>query len=348
MEVTDCNKHNFFITPLMRCVQLRQPKAVSALLEKGVDANKGIGWYFNRQFIWQNTPLFYALTFDIIPLIDMLLEKGADPLLDSEKSKKLIANGVQHGGDFWLIPFTLALKKGVSMFNRILQYTNVFTEIGPDKRTSLCDAVELHFARGRDSFFDQKSFYNMQAKSFYCMQEIVAKGGVVCSGDTDSPSEELDMVSSRGVCSHIVRCLNKMLNVDDTIVGNIFLYPIEALRFVSLISVTDYMHENSCLYKTLAICTDIFKARQICFDLHELDDVSRERVEQKFEQRRQVLSWMTNITKHPSSLKHICRVFVRRHIRSLSKEAVQTLQLPDELINYVYNVKVYIYLCMYM
>ena len=151
-------KDYYFMTALIFAVEQDQPRVVSALLEKGVDPNEGHGVCSNGQFIWKTSPLLTALMMGKdISILYMLLKKGADPLFGSENAKQLIAlDGLQHDTDLPYIPFTFALKFCGFFFDHVLQYTNVFTKFGPDKRTCLCDAVETYFGKVKAFHFMQK------------------------------------------------------------------------------------------------------------------------------------------------------------------------------------------------
>jgi len=319
VEVTD----NCFITALQCAVPLNQPRIVNALLEKRVDVNKGEGCYSNfyGYFIWKSTPLLSALIKSNFTLIDILLEHGADPLFDSDKAKQLNPmNGRQHGSAPISIPFSFALSRGNYIFSRFLQYTDVSAEFGPGNHTCLCYALRHYLDECCSS------------ASLHYMQRIIQKGGRVCSGDSNNFAEEWGIVSTKGICSEIVHCLNVMLNErEETLHGFHCTNAKAAHNCLSLVCATDYVHENSSLYKTLATYTDAIKTNNIRVALDELAEVDVKR----FEQKRQILTWMTTITKQPSNLKHICRVYVRSLIPNMCIEAIQALPLPTELIDYV-------------
>jgi len=280
------DEKGFLGTALLYAIKQNKMRAMAALLEKKVDIDAG-QLAFDDGYELGDSPLLYAIKKKNIALLDLLLENGADPLFDSEKTKQLIVTNGKYL-TVYDIPFLYALKKGAYIFNRILQYSIVSTEFGPglggcsEKHTCLCYAV------GR--------YFNIlpYPERFQIIQKIIAKGGKVCSGKSNYCSVKMCKVTPNGTCSEIVNFFQEMLNEElDSRSYE------DAKRCLSLLCETDYMHENSTLYKSVATYTD---------------------TEDPF-----TPTWVTNITKHSSTLKHICRVYIRRYIPGMCIEVLKTL-----------------------
>jgi len=202
------------------------------------------------------------------------------------------------------IPFLSALGKGGYIFHRIIKYSNVFTEFGCyrhrytcNKHTCLCYAISYHL----DKY--------VSPESFQFIQKIIQKGGIVCSGHSGNSI----FGTGTRTCSQIYQCLAKKVKYlnDGTVVN----------ECLSLVCSTDYVHENSTLYCTLKTFTDTIMENDGPAASDEL--------------RKASITWLANVTKQPSTLKHICRVHIRRFIPGLCIEAVKTLPLPTELIDYI-------------
>jgi len=311
------------VSVLTHAVQHNRLRVVLALLEKKVDVNLGRGLY-------GISPVFFAIIMVITPLYDalfskrynlfyMLLEYGADPLFqtkdDTYPTKVIAWNGrclttVHVATD---ISFYNALGHGGTICSRILQYSNVFTEFGNCNHTCLCYAMKLNIYR------------KCYPAIFQCIQRIIEKGGVVCSGKSLSTgfATKLGIASSKMICNLFCVCLHVMVNEND--------FAKAVHRCLSYICATDYVHKNSILYNTLASYSEAIKTNKHLVALDALGKVDSTRLEQN----RQILTWIMDITKQPSTLKHICRVYIRRSIPGLCIEAIETLPLPDELIDYV-------------
>jgi len=294
-------------TFLMLAVMRGQMRVVRALLEKRVNINEGrLLVDFDGRHTLANTPLLYAISSENISLLDLLLENGADPLFVDGKYTD-ICRYVSN------IPFISALGKGGYIFNRILQYSNVFTTFGPrqyvhsEKHTCLCYAIRHHLCE------------SSSRDSFQCVEKIIEKGGMVCSGYPHYTSRDeffpcTWLHTSEGSCNEIAKCLTEENFHDASAV----------YECLSLVCSTDYVHEHSTLYKTLATYTDGITKCNSRAARHKLAELPYS-----------YLTWMANISKQPSTLKHICRVCIRRSIPELSIDAVKRLPLPIELIDYV-------------
>jgi len=313
------------VSPLMCAVLHGEMKIVKALLEKEVDVN--VGQVVNDgDGYWEETPLHYAIGNDNIALMDMLLEHGADPLFDQAKTRNI--RGKKDIRVPPLISFVLAFRKGGSIFGRIIRYSNMYTEFADSelfgskvvKHTCLCYALQYGFVRVK-----------------HIIHHFIQRGGVVCSGNPDNTAMEVGYPGAKGICGNIFNALKRTLSIRINDGRNVDFHTClsDARHLLTLLCATDYVHESSCLYKTIMTYIDTAKANIIPVDLDGLDDLNLKRLEQALEERRQILTWMTDITKQPSTLKHICRVYIRRSIPRLCTEAVDTLPLPSELIEYV-------------
>jgi len=320
------------VTVLFKAVQKSQIEVVRALLAKGVDVNIGeVVFGGMRDTHWiDETPLYYTIKSGHIALMDMLLENGADIQVNPEEKCFVGMSGKTYEYHeqnnpyvcaIWkynIRAFQAALRKGGYTFNRILLYSSLSTEFGCklEKHTCLCYAVEHFYA----------------PNIYQCIQQIIQRGGVLCSGSSYNTARNVDIVGAKGICSNLFRCLELMFGRGNTIAGFFCTYPETAHSLLSMIFATDYMHENSCLYKTLETYTDTIEPKPItCM----YDERNRKRVAHTLEERQQVSARMSNITKQPSKLTHICRVYIRRSIPGLCPEVVETLPLPTKLIDYV-------------
>jgi len=303
------------LTALMYAVLLDEMRIVKALLEKGVDVNIG-QVVCDEVGLCEETPLYYAIENGNIALMDMLLEHGAVPLFNQTKARY-----IGFLKEMWdvssNISFVLAFEKGELIFNCILRFTNMYTEI--DKHMCLCFFLKFRFNVGIKKQIHQ----------------IIQRGGVVCSGKPDNTAMEVGYQGAKGICGNIFNALKRTLSIRINYERNVHTCLSDARHLLTLLCATDYMHESSCPYKTIETYIDTAKANIIPVDLDGLDDLNLKRLEQALEERRQILTWMTDITKQPSTLKHICRVYIRRSIPRLCTEAVETLPLPSELIDYV-------------
>ena len=317
------------VSPLMYAVLHGEMRIVKALLEKGVDVNIGrvcCSSTYSVSDFCEETPLCYAIREENIALMDMLLEHGADPLFDQAKTRNI--RGKKDIRVLPLISFVLAFRKGGSIFGRIIRYSNMYTEFADSelfgskvvKHTCLCYAVQWGFVRVK-----------------HRIHQIIQRGGVVCSGNPDYTAMEVGYPGAKGICGNIFNALKRTLSIRINDGRNVDFHTClsDARQLLTLLCATDYVHESSCLYKTIMTYIDTAKANIIPVDLDGLDDLNLKRLEQALEERRQILTWMTDITKQPSTLKHICRVYIRRSIPRLCTEAVETLPLPSELIEYV-------------
>ena len=319
------------LTALMYAVLLDEMIIVKALLEKGVDVNIGQVEYQKSGFC-EETPLYCAIKNGNTDLMDMLLEHGADPLYNQTKTR-YYQNF--HGTKEMVVvsphvSFILAFCKAGLSFYRIIRYTNMYKEFVDFHQsgtklatTCLCFAVPYGFG-GRPNHKNP-------------IHQIIQRGGVVCLGNPDYTAMEVGYPGAKGICGMVFNALKNKLNIriDDRRNFDFHTCHKDARHLLTLLCATDYVHENSCLYKTTETYTDTAKANNIPVDLDGLDDLDRKIWEQALEERRQILTWMTDITKQPSTLKHICRVYIRRSISRLCIEAVETLLLPIELIEYV-------------
>jgi len=320
------------VTALFKSVQKSQIKVVKALLAKGVDVNIGEVVFEVTRDIHsiRETPLYYAIQGGHIALMDMLLENGADLQLNPEEKRFSGLSGKTYEyhepNDLYGFPrpynimaFNTALRKGGYTLSRVLQYSNMSTEFGwiREKHTCLCYAVEYYLA----------DFFSLNR--YQCMQQTIQRGGVVCSGNSQNTASKVNIAGAKEICSNIFHFFNLMVN------GGFCTYSETAQSLLSMILATDYIHENSCLYKTLKTYTDTIKPRTTPFEFDMFDYRTRKRVVHTLEGRKQVLARLSNITRQPSKLKHICRVYIRRSIHGLCTEVVETLPLPTKLIDYV-------------
>ena len=228
-------KQNFpeqnIFTVLMVAVMRGHMRVVKVLLEKGVDMNAGhLLW--NGKYTLINTPLLYAISSENVSLLDLLLENGADPLYDGKRYLNVSD-----------IPFLSALGKGSDIFNRILQYSNVFTEFGFDtynKHTCLCYAITTHL----DKY--------VSPESFQFIQKTIQKGGIVCSEHSSNSMQSPGMnlrIYTRHICFKVEGCLVTFFN-----------QVMEALRNSSLAGGMSYsmivsVHASSVQYSVEFSCT---------------------------------------------------------------------------------------------
>ena len=303
------------LTALMYAVLLDEMRIVKALLEKGVDVN--VGQVVNDVYGYsEETPLYYAIRNDKIALMNMLLEHGADPLFNRANKQRYIGCRKEMWNVSLKVSFNLAMIRGIFTLDRIIPFINMYTEI--NKHLCLCFALQ----------------YGFHARVKLQIIHIIQSGGVVCLGNPDNTAMEVGYPCAKGICSNVFNTLKGALNIWIDNRRQVHAWDSDARLFLTLICATDYVHENSCLYKTIEAYMDSVKSQIIPVDL---DALNRRRCKQqhKLEERQQVLAWMADITKHPSTLKHICRVYIRRSIPKLCTEAVETLPLPRKLIEYV-------------
>ncbi|KAH3815229.1 uncharacterized protein LOC127834086 isoform X1 [Dreissena polymorpha] len=321
----EVNAKNRYMTPLHFATINNKLDVVKLLLSKGVDIARGEGCYSNfyGYFIWKETPLLSALCHGKpISLIQTLLEHGADPQYDENQARMLDPRiGRMHGSYPIQIPFNVALIKGRYIFELILRYSDVQRTFGSGQHTCLCYAIKHYLEVSCSSL------------TIEFIRMILQRGGVLCNGSCNNFAEEAGIISSDGRCSIVIKCLHAIITDDiDSLHGFHCTSSKAAMKCLELVCTSDYLRTGSCLFQTL----ETFRNYRLRGHGDDGVDHAGER-NQLSDVVMHKLRWIQSFTQQPSTLKHICRVWVKRLIPNITREIVLDLPIPEELMAYLNN-----------
>ena len=303
------------VTPLLWATMLKRHCSIDHLLKKGVKPNK-TGHYHDLGVMFVYSPLLKAVENGDLESVNLLLEAGADPQASVVGPFMMEEEGGSVQWQRTLTPLQQSLIEGkcnnVHIVESLLRHSHINKAMDDKGHTCLCTAIKLYWY----------GYFEPSELNIDYIIRIVLHGGTLCAGslfDGVVQCEYLKALLSHTFHIEISRSESGQ-KTGELSIAKSYLDAVKGLLF------TDYLHENSTVFKTIR---------------HFLTLLERQfKLVFKNKESESDYAWLSSQCNTPATLQHICRVNIRNSFKKFSAERCNELPLPKQLHEYLVLVNV--------